>query len=126
MADSEIKIGQIVWTDLTVEDAGRLRDFYAAVTGWTYEPVSMGEYSDYSMLPRGGGEPVAGVCHARGVNANVPPQWLIYVQVNDLAVSIRRCLERGGKIIDGPRPMGESRFCVIQDPAGAYVGLVGK
>ena len=26
--------GTVVWSDLTVADAGALRDFYAAVVGW--------------------------------------------------------------------------------------------
>jgi len=32
----------------------------------------MGKYEDYSMLAASG-EAVAGVCHSRGPNANLPP-----------------------------------------------------
>ena len=117
--------GSIVWADLTVPDAGRIRDFYAAVVGWGSEPVSMGDYSDFSMVTPGGKAPVAGVCHARGPNANLPAQWLIYVSVPNLDASVKRCLELGGKIVDGPRSMGEKKLCVIQDPAGAVAGLIG-
>jgi predicted enzyme related to lactoylglutathione lyase len=35
--------------DLTVADAPAVRDFYAAVAGWTPAEVPMGEYSDYCM-----------------------------------------------------------------------------
>jgi predicted enzyme related to lactoylglutathione lyase len=117
--------GSIVWTDLTVADAVRIRDFYAAVVGWGIEPVSMGDYSDFSMVTPGDKTPIAGVCHARGPNARLPPQWLIYVSVPNLDASVRRCLELGGKVVDGPRSMGEKKFCVIQDPAGAVAGLIG-
>jgi hypothetical protein len=117
--------GAIVWADLTVKDASRVRDFYAAVTGWRFEPVAMGGYDDFNMLPPGGEGPVAGVCHARGPNAGLPPQWLIYVAVADLDASTRRCVELGGTLVDGPRSMGEKRFCVIRDPAGAHIGLIG-
>ena len=85
----------------------------------------MGDYSDFSMVPPGTKAPVAGVCHARGPNANLPAQWLIYVSVPNLDASVKRCLELGGKIVDGPRAMGEKKFCVIQDPAGAVAGLIG-
>jgi len=37
--------GTIVWTDLTVENAGEIRDFYCQVVGWRPEPVDMGDYS---------------------------------------------------------------------------------
>jgi uncharacterized protein len=117
--------GSIVWTDLTVTDATRVRDFYAAVVGWGVEPVSMGDYSDFSMVPAGGKDPVAGVCHARGANAKLPAQWLVYISVPNLDASIKRCVELGGKVVDGPRSMGEKKFCVIQDPAGAVAGLIG-
>ncbi|MGH9367705.1 MAG: VOC family protein, partial [Thermoanaerobaculia bacterium] len=71
-------IGSIGWVDLTVENADAVRDFYRDVTGWTISPVDMGGYSDYCMNEPASGKSVAGVCHARGVNADLPAQWLIY------------------------------------------------
>ena len=83
----------------------------------------MGGYEDYSMLgPDGSG--VAGVCHARGVNAAIPPQWLIYVEVPDLEESVANCIALGGSVVDGPRPAGDGEFCVIRDPAGAVCALI--
>jgi predicted enzyme related to lactoylglutathione lyase len=117
-------IGSIGWFDLTVPNAALIRDFYQAVAGWTAQEVDMGGYSDYSMNPPGSDQPVAGICHARGVNANLPPQWLIYITVNDLDASISRCVERGGKVLVGPKTMGgHGCYCVIQDPAGAVAAL---
>ena len=66
--------GLIVWTDLTVEDASSLREFYAAVTGWKPEPVAMDKYDDYNMTNPTTGDPVAGICHARGSNAGLNPR----------------------------------------------------
>lgn len=115
--------GRIGWVDLTVPNADALRDFYSAVTGWQVVPVSMGDYSDYSMTAKDG-EPVAGVCHRRGPNANVPAAWLVYIIVEDLEAALAACRAKGGKVLDGPRSMGgKSRFCVIQDPAGAVAAL---
>src|SRR5262245_50792160 len=117
-------IGAIVWTDLTVPDAEKVRDFYQEVVGWEHDPVSMGDYADYNMK-RPDGKTVAGVCHARGVNATMPAQWMIYLQVADLDASMDACKKLGGEVIVGPREMGEkTSFCVIRDPAGAVVGLI--
>ena len=121
---SEAKIGTVVWRDLTVEDAAGVRDFYAEVVGWDVKPHPMGAYDDYEMVAKGTGETVAGVCHARGINANVPPQWLVYVLVEDVAKSAARCEAHGGKVLDGPRPVGAKPFCVVQDPAGAVLALM--
>jgi predicted enzyme related to lactoylglutathione lyase len=118
------KPGEIVWTDLTVPNADQVRDFYTSVVGWKYELVDMGEYSDYTMIPSSTGNATAGVCHARGVNAALPAQWLVYIAVADLEASVARCVELGGKVIAGPKGMGsQTRYCVIQDPAGAVCAL---
>ena len=123
MSDPKPEVGTVAWVDLTVPEAETLRDFYRDVAGWRPAPVSMGDYSDYTMNTPGSDRPVSGVCHARGDNAGLPAQWLIYIVVADLDASIARCLERGGKVVAGPKSMGQARFCVIQDPAGAVAAL---
>jgi len=106
-----------------VPDAESVRDFYQDVAGWSASPVDMGGYSDYCMSPPGAAQPVSGICHARGGNADLPPVWLIYITVEDLDESIRRCLERGGKLRHPPKSMGAARYCIIEDPVGAVAGL---
>jgi predicted enzyme related to lactoylglutathione lyase len=86
----------------------------------------MGEYNDYDIRLPESDDVVAGICHARGTNANLPPQWLIYVTVEDVNKSTELCKENGGIVVDGPRKMGEYNFCVIQDPAGAVIALISK
>ena len=127
------QVGEIVWRDLTVKDAPRLRKFYSSVVGWQTTEVPMtdakGAYADYCMNlagkpPKKHGETVAGVCHARGVNKNVPPQWMMYVKVKSVKASVAKAKKLGGKVMDGPRSMGPMVFCVIKDPAGAVLGLI--
>ncbi|HEX2062260.1 MAG TPA: VOC family protein [Thermoanaerobaculia bacterium] len=118
------KIGTISWIDLAVPDADAVRDFYRDVAGWTTSDVDMGGYNDYCMIPPGEDAPVAGICHARGVNAALPPQWMIYINVADLDQSMEACTAKGGSIVLGPKSMGDgSRYCVIKDPAGAVAAL---
>jgi predicted enzyme related to lactoylglutathione lyase len=110
--------------DLTVPDAERVRDFYAEVVGWKPEPVPMEGYSDYSMNVPGSGRAVAGVCHARGNNADLPAQWLLYVVVADLEASMERCRALGGEVVAGPKgEAAKGRYCVVRDPAGAVAAL---
>lgn len=118
------EVGSIGWIDLTVEDAPKLRDFYSQVTGWKAEDVGMGDYNDFNMTAPGSGEAKAGICHARGGNAGLPAQWMIYIIVADLDQSIASCEDLGGKVIAGPKTMGGmGRYCVIEDPAGAVSAL---
>jgi predicted enzyme related to lactoylglutathione lyase len=114
--------GQIGWIDLTVEDAPRLRDFYAEVAGWGFEEHSMGDYSDFVM--KAGDAAVGGVCHARGSNEGQPAGWMIYIVVEDLERSLEACTARGGDVRVPVRTMGgEGRFAVIEDPAGSVCAL---
>jgi uncharacterized protein len=122
--ESSYRTGAITWTDLTVKNADEVKKFYSEVVGWESEPVEMGDYSDFNMKLPDGGEAVAGICHARGVNAALPAQWLVYIIVDDIERSASRCLEMGGKIIAGIKVMGsQGRYCVIEDPSGAVAAL---
>ena len=125
MSEQEkLKVGSVSWADLTVENADEVRDFYSRVVGWQPVGLDMGGYSDYCMNEPATDKSVAGICHARGVNRDLPAQWLIYITVEDLDKSMSKCVELGGEVINGPRDMGEQgRYCVIRDPAGAVAGL---
>jgi len=120
MSTMKPKPGTIGWIDLTVPDAESIRDFYKAVVGWESAGVDMGGYEDFNMQPSDGGGPVAGICHARGQNADLPAAWMIYLVVEDLDRSITACRERGGEIITGPKGSAETgRYAAMRDPAGA-------
>jgi predicted enzyme related to lactoylglutathione lyase len=121
--DPNPTLGRITWVDLTVTHAEAVRDFYAAVAGWTPASVDMGEYVDFNMLGTDGA-PAAGICHARGDNANLPPAWLIYITVDDLDARLEACRTLGGAVLAEPRALGPmGRFAVVRDPAGAVAAL---
>ena len=115
-------IGSIGWRDLTVENADEVRDFYAAVTGWSVHETDMGGYADYTMMGEDG-EPAGGVCHARGSNADMPPQWLMYVVVANLETSLSETTKRGGEIVVPARGLMGGKMAVVKDPAGAVIAL---
>lgn len=125
--DGAARVGHISWLDLTVPDAAATRDFYRQVVEWSAEDVEMedgGErYADYNMLGENG-SPMAGICHARGVNMDLPPVWMMYLSVGDLAESLRRVQEEGGEVIKAVRGQdGEHVYAAVRDPVGAYLAL---
>lgn len=127
MSEAETpEVGSITWTDLTVPNAPEVRDFYGAVVGWTFSGHDMaGDYEDFNVHTPGAGRVVAGICHAKGPNADVPPQWMVYITVADLDASMAACREKGGEVVTGPRDMGPyGRLCIIRDPAGAVAALI--
>ncbi|MEM9989734.1 MAG: VOC family protein [Pseudomonadota bacterium] len=123
-------LGQILWTDLTVNDAEGVRDFYKAVLGWTSEEIEMEGYADYMMIaphhmarPTEGPARIAGICHARGANAELPAQWLNYFGVENIETACKAVTRLKGKLVTDIRTYGASKFCVIEDPAGAVCAL---
>ncbi len=126
--DGSTNMGRIAWLDLTVPDAPAIRDFYRQVVGWSVQDVEMeddGErYADYAMSCDDG-HTAAGICHARGMNQGLPPIWILYLPVGDLAESLRRVEEEGGTIIKANKGKdGAYAIAVIQDPVGVCLGLV--
>ncbi len=117
------KIGIISWVDLTVPDADAIKDFYESVIGWDVEPIDMGGHSDYCMNQKNTNLPMAGVCHKKGTNKDLPSQWLIYITVEDLDDSIDRCQKLGGKILTKIKHSADGRYVVIEDPSGAVCAL---
>lgn len=118
------EIGSVGWMDLTVENADAVRDFYREVVGWTDSGVDMGGYSDYCMAEPATGKMISGICHARGSNAELPPVWLIYINVENIEQSLARCEELGGQAITPIKSYGgQGRYCIIRDPAGAHAAL---
>jgi hypothetical protein len=127
-SDATAPVGRISWLDLTVSDASATRDFYRQVIEWSVQDVEMkdgGErYADYNMLGDDG-KPVAGICHARGANSDLPPVWMIYLPVGDLSESLRRVAEEGGKVIKAmQREHGGYGYAAVQDPLGAYLAFI--
>ncbi len=121
-------VGHIAWADLTVPDAAATREFYRQVVGWKVQEVEMEDagarYADFNMLADDG-HPAAGICHARGVNQGLPPTWMLYLPVGDLAESVRRVPEEGGTIIKATRGRDGAYACaVVRDPVGAHLSLV--
>jgi len=124
--DKQTPIGKIGWADVTVPNADVVLQFYKEVIGWESEGVGMQEaddsYEDY-IVKDVAGDAVGGVCYQRGVNADLPPVWLIYVPVEDVEASITRCLELGGAVVKRVEDNGKVVFVVIKDPAGAMMAL---
>jgi hypothetical protein len=118
------EIGSLGWFDLTVQDAEKVKDFYSKVIGLKPEPVSMGDYDDYNMNSPDSGRTVTGICHRKGFNSDLPSQWLIYFNVENIEESIKACTKNGGKVLVPPKDLGSyGKYCVIQDPAGAVCAL---
>jgi len=127
-SDAAARVGCISLLDLTVTNASLARDFYQTVVGWSVQDIEVQDtserYADYRMLGDDG-SPAAGVRHARGANLGLPPVWMLYLPVGDIAESLRRVQEGEGKIIkETAEADGSFAYAVVQDPVGVCLALV--
>jgi len=118
--------GGISWIDLTIDNATEIKDFYAKVVGLDAMGQSMadGEYEDYVMTTSEDPEFAVGICHAKGPNQELPPQWLMYFNVSDVEQALQECVKMGGTVIKPMTDMGSFEMGVIKDPAGAVAGVI--
>ncbi|WP_448550189.1 VOC family protein [Thalassotalea fusca] len=120
------QLGEMAWLDLSIANAKEVSEFYQNVIGWQVQEVSMGDYADYAMVCAASGEPVAGVCHAKGPNQDLPPAWLPYFLVEDIEQAIEQVTASGGALVTKLKSMGNDKYVVIKDPAGAVCAIYQK
>ncbi|MFN8572181.1 MAG: VOC family protein [Gemmatimonadaceae bacterium] len=113
--------GQFTWYELTTPDVEASKTFYPRFTGWGLQPFD----ADYTMFTNGPA-PVAGIFRLSGdmQQQGVPPNWMAYVEVNNVDATAQQATSLGGKVLVGPADIpGTGRFAVVQDPQGATIGL---
>lgn len=114
--------GQPCWLELMVDDLPAAQQFYGELLGWEFEPHE-GAEEPYVMAGNAQG-PVAGIMHKPAEMNMLPPAWLPYFLVEDLAAGMERAANNGGRHMFGPAQVpGIGELALYQDPAGAFAYL---
>jgi len=120
----DIPLGAPVWADLLTSDPARSQDFYGQLFGWTVEdPADDGrDYGGYRNLLHGGVRNAG--CMVKQPGMEVPDVWTVYLRTADIKESLDRVEANGGVVHVPANDVHElGRFALVQDPAGAAVGL---
>lgn len=121
---SDYRYGHFVWRECMTHDVAAAQAFYQAVFNWSATAMPMpGMGFDYHM--HGVGEQMQGGMVALDPNdpntEHVPPHWMPYVSVPDVAATAALAVEAGGKVAVGPMDIGVGIFAVIGDPQGGWI-----
>ena len=118
-----VRHGAFSWCELMTTDVQAATQFYTDLLGWTTEEVQVPGMA-YTIVQTGGvgiGGIMAIPSHATGA----PPQWGIYVTVDDVDATARKAQELGAKTI---MPLTDipnvGRFYTFQDPQGAVISVI--
>lgn len=109
----------VCWTELMTSDIDKACGFYGELVGWTSEAMG----PEMRVLKVGD----KAVGSVRGIPPGaegMPPYWMSYVLVPDVAEYQAKSEGLGGKTLMGDTEIpGMGRFATIQDPTGAVYSL---
>lgn len=112
--------GTLLWNELQTDDVDAAAAFYADVLGWEARTEEMpnGPYTTFLL----GESAVAGMMEIQPEWGPVPPNWSIYLEVEDCDEAVKTTIRLGGTvempIMDLPEV---GSFALIRDPQGAYL-----
>ncbi len=111
-------VGTFCWDELASSDIDTSAVFYQKVYGWTKSEFEGG---GETWVFKAGERPVASL---RKTPEGMPPHWLCYVVVEDLAASRDKVTEFGGKIlVPSIEVPTVGTLSIIIDNVGAMIGL---
>lgn len=111
--------GALVWNELQNYDTEAAKRFYEAVFGWSAMTgqVPTGEYTSFML----GDRPVAGMMAIQSEWGPVPPNWSVYLGVENVQHACDYVETNGGRVEVAPMEIPNvGTFALLQDPQGAY------
>lgn len=119
MENKLLKHGAFSWFELSTTNVDGAKRFYTNLFGWETEDMPMPNMT-YSVV-KVDGESAAGIMPNPPDSKDMPPTWGIYITVSDIDATVAKAKELGGTILIEPRDIPDvGKFCVIQDPQGAW------
>ena len=110
-----------VHVELQTNDVAKAKEFYAKLFDWKLEDFPMPGFT-YTMIKVGEGTG-GGMMKSQGT-AGVPPHWLAYVSVDDVASSTKKAKQLGAEIVMDTMKVGDfGLMSIFKDPTGAVLAL---
>ena len=113
--------GSPCWFELSTSDQNAAKTFYSNLFGWSSVDNPMGPDAVYTLFQIDGLD-AAACCTLQPDQAaqGVPPNWAVYIAVDNADAAAGRVATAGGTVIAPPFDvMDLGRMAVLQDPAGA-------
>jgi predicted enzyme related to lactoylglutathione lyase len=123
MSNHSQQHGAFSWFELLTTDTTAAKAFYSQLFGWsmTDQPIQNMIYTVLSV----GDQQVGGLAPIPSQSPGMPPNWGVYVTVDDVDASAKLASELGGKVLLEPRDIPDvGRFALIQDPQGASLAII--
>ncbi|HMV48931.1 MAG TPA: VOC family protein [Blastocatellia bacterium] len=117
--------GRFCWIELGTTDQDAAKKFYSELFGWTINDFPMGPEGVYTMFQLNGRDTGAAYqLMEQQLSQGVPPNWGVYVAVEDADAAANAIKAAGGTIMMEPFDVSDfGRMAVAQDPTGAVFSI---
>jgi len=113
------RVGGTLSADIAVPEHERELRFYSRVLCTGEQPLWRED------LMNNWGMPIIGLGERIPEYSDLPLQWMPHIQVADVAASVKRALDLGGReLMHGKDDDGTSQWAVLLDPNGAAFGII--
>ena len=124
MDDKLKKHGAISWSELLTTNVAAAKSFYGELFGWQFEDAPM-ENMTYTVVKANDDEVAGIMAMPEGAPAGMPPVWGLYVTVDNVDAAAEKATTLGAEIHLPPQDIPQvGRFCVLQDPQGAFISII--
>ena len=113
--------GTFSFADVMTTDVDGAKSFYSEFFGWSAQTTRAGTAEEYTLFSMDGA-PVAGtfVQPPEQRDQGIPPNWVSYINVDDVDETSRLAREAGGSVVVEPRDVADAgRMSAILDTHGA-------
>lgn len=116
--------GDWIWIQLMSRNGRKAAEFYRAVGGYEIvDNVETNRANDYVLVSEGYAR--AAVRTIPAAKPDVHPTWLPFVRVQNVAETLARAKQLGGKVLVEPKAgLLQGKAAVIADPTGAAIGIM--
>lgn len=115
--------GTFCWPELGTTDLDGAAKFYSSLLGLKAHDASPAPDMKYYILQKNGGD-AAALYQLGPQQAGMPAAWTIYVAVDSVAESTKKCESLGGNVFMGNIDvMDLGRLSVLQDPTGGVFAI---
>jgi predicted enzyme related to lactoylglutathione lyase len=116
--------GSFSYLELHTHAPAQAREFYRRLFDWKLSDMEIPGMATYTSIDTGAG-PSGGMTKAQ--SPAQPSAWMVYMNVDDLAVAARQVRELGGKVLQERIEVpGQGALAVVADPTGAVFNLWQK
>jgi uncharacterized protein len=116
-------VGRFSWHELMTTDVVAAFEFYRALFGWEKTgEMDMGDGQPYVMYGKGD-KMYGGMFNRSGDMASMPPFWLVYIHVKDVATAVDVATKAGATVHRPQMDVPGGAIAILGDPQGAGFAL---